>query len=224
MKAITGEKFEILAPRGESYLIRFKKSGYECRARRGLVEEGKVFDPTELLEERDSWEDCYESFINNSGKKFYAFKRKGDKIKIEFPDSGYSAEVFISNAKKGKVKDPYDRTVYGEGYLGIVDKKIPYWKPALQLWQNMMKRCYSKKDERGYFGEAFVDDRWKSFENFLNDIPKLEGFDGWIKGGKGGIKYNLDKDFYKEGNKIYSRHFCRFLPESFNKALGKKGK
>ena len=62
------------------------------------------------------------------------------------------------------------------------------------------------------------------FEDFLNDIKYLNGFQAWLNAKDGDIKFNLDKDFLKPNNKIYSRNFCCFLPENFNKAMGKKDK
>lgn len=224
-KSLSGSDYKVVGSKGTDVWIEFIESGYKCRTKRHLASSGNVYDPTDKLKKQSEWEDVNEVFTNNSGQKFTAFKKKGRKLLVEFTESGYVAEVFKENAVAGKVKDPYSISCYGVGYLGVIDTKIPYHKQAKQLWQNMLKRCYSEKDTRGYHGKAFVDSRWYSFENFLSDIKNLEGFDGWLEGSNGGhMKFNLDKDFYKKGNITYSRHFCCFLPESFNKALGKKGK
>src|SRR5690554_427151 len=225
-KNLEGQEFQIVKVKSENDItIRFIETGYECRARAHLVESGNVRDYTNLEKERTSWVPYEEEFVTNSGSKFRSFSKKGKRIRIVFDNTGYTTDVDIHNARAGKVKDPYEISVYGQGYIGIPDKSLPYWRPALQLWQNMMKRCYSDKDARGYFGKCFVDERWKCFENFLNDIKYLEGFDEWVKGSSNSFyRSNLDKDFYKQGNEIYSRHYCRFLPEGYNKSLGKKDK
>lgn len=220
--SIEGDKFKIKASAGDCYSIVFVDSGYECRARKHLVERGEVYDPTPLIEDMNSWEEYEEYFTNNAGQTFRAFAKKGNKVRIEFPNTGYVGEVYLYNARKGKVRDPYEVSLYGVGKIGDIDKEKPYWKQARQLWSNMIKRCYDPNYEEGYFGDSEVHERWHTFENFLADIPKLEGFAGWVKGHTGGLKYNLDKDFYKRGNKVYSKHLCRFLPDSFNKAMGKK--
>lgn len=222
--SVKGEEFYIFRKKGDYSFIRFLKTGYTCRAKNSLIKRGIVYDPTHFIDESDSWETIWEEYKNKKGEVFYAFKRKGKKLKIMFPQGGYVSEVFAENAKKGKVSNPYAVTTYGVGIIGIIDKSIPYWDRARQLWRNMIKRCYYDKDERGYLDKAFVDERWHLFENFLHDIPFLDGFDGWLEGGHGGIPFNLDKDFIMPGNSIYSRHLCCFLPESFNKALGKKNK
>lgn len=225
-KNFENDSYEVCRVKSEMDVsVRFLETDYECRAREHLVVSGNVRDFTKIEEERNSWEPYHEEFTTNSGDKFVSILRKGRKIKIEFESTGYFTEVYLENARQGKVKDPFSISVYGQGYMGLPDKSLPYWKPALQLWQNMMKRCYSEKDERGYLGRCQVDSRWKCFENFLTDLKGLEGFQEWMIGSVNKFySSNLDKDFYKSGNEIYSRHYCRFLPEGYNKSLGKKNK
>ena len=225
-KNLEDDSFQVVKVKSENDIhIRFIETGYECRARAHLVESGNVRDYTELEKERNSWEPYEESFVSNSGVKFKSFSKRGKRIRIVFDNTGHTVEVDIHNARAGKVKDPYEVSVYGQGCIGTPDKSLSYWRPALQLWQNMMKRCYSEKDARGYCGKCFVDERWKSFENFLNDLKHLEGFGEWVKGSENSFyQCNLDKDFYKQGNDLYSRHYCRFLPQGYNKSMGKKDK
>ena len=189
------------------------------------VTKGKAHDSVAFKAAKEAWKDCDEEFVNNSGVLFTAFAERGLKYKVVFKESGYTTEVFKANAKSGKVHDPYTKTVYGVGYLGEHDKTNKNHKQSLQLWQNMMKRCYSTKDPRGYYGRAFVSERWLCFANFYEDIKHLENYDKWICGQKSGAtKYNLDKDTVKSGNNIYSKHLCRFITEYENKSLGKLGK
>lgn len=220
-----GLEFEVVKVRGENDVyIKFLETGYECRARQHLVESGNVRDYTSKRKERSTWKPINETYTVNSGEKVLAFAKKGNKVKVKFED-GYVVEVYDVNLKAGKVLNPFSISLYGEGYMGLPDTSIPYYKQAKQLWTNMMKRCYSTNDSRGYFGRAYVDERWKSFENFLNDLKFLEGFDDWLKGHTDPyFRSNLDKDFYIEGNDVYSRFYCCFLPDGFNKSLGKKDK
>lgn len=159
-----------------------------------------------------------DSYLKKIGNRSYTM------WKIQYLSSGYITEVYESNAKKGKVKDPYKISSYGFGYLGEF-KKVPYHKQAKQLWTNMIKRCYCEKDESGYFGTAFVDERWKCFANFLEDLPTLDNFEKWLEWYETGEKYNLDKDLKYPGNKVYSREACAFVSEYENKADGaRRGK
>lgn len=220
-----GLEFKVVKVKSENDVcIKFLSTGYECRARQHLVESGNVRDYTEIQESRNTWKVCDETYTNNSGESLVAFAKKGKKRKVRFED-GYVVEVYDANLKAGKVLNPFSISLYNEGYLGLPDINVPYYKQAKQLWSNMMKRCYSTKDIRGYQGRAFVDERWKSFENFLNDIKFLEGFDEWLRGHDNVyFRSNLDKDFYIQGNETYSRFYCCFLPDGYNKSLGKKDK
>lgn len=164
-----------------------------------------------------------QSYKSNSTGNFIILKKVDkDKHLIQFLDTGTTKEAYLNNILTGKVKDQYAITVYGHGYYGDF-KKISYWKQAKQLWQNMLKRCYCHKDTKGYYGIATVDNRWKCFAFFLEDLPKLENFDKWLKGQENSEKkYNLDKDFKIPGNKIYSFEACKFVTEYENKSAGAK--
>lgn len=220
-----GLEFKVIKIKSENDVwIKFLATGYECRARQHLVESGYVRDYTDTQLERKAWKPINQVFQVNSGEKVTAFAKKGKKVKVRFED-GYVTEVYDTNLYAGKVLNPFTVSVYGYGFVGLADHSLPYYKPAKQLWNNMIKRCYSTKDERGYLGRAVVDERWKSFENFLNDLKFLDGFDDWTKGHTNPYyRSNLDKDFYIEGNDTYSRFYCCFLPEGYNKSLGKKDK
>lgn len=166
-----------------------------------------------------------EKHINNAGQELVVLKREGKVATVLFLETGGVRTANIDNVRAGKIKDLYAKSCYGVGYPGEFER-VDYWKQAKQLWQNMMKRCYSDVDPRGYKSAGvIVDPRWHCFANFLHDLPKLKNFDKWISGQKKNTeKYNLDKDTIVQDCKVYSRETCQFLPESENKALGKRGK
>lgn len=134
-----------------------------------------------------------------------SFKR----VQVKFLNTGFVRWANKDNCSAGKVRDPYAKTSYGLGCLGEGYKRVSYYKRALQLWRNVMKRCYSEKDPKGYFKKGVrVDDRWLNFSNFLQDLPLLEGFDRWLANDN----MQLDKD--RKGNgTVYSREACMFLTE-----------
>lgn len=164
-----------------------------------------------------------EKLVSNGGKEFVILEKlPKKKCLIQFTETGSVREVYIDNAIAGKVKDLYAKTVYGVGCLGEY-KKTHYWKPCLQLWRNMMKRCYSDKDDRGYkFKKGTqVEARWLCFANFLEDVPLLDNFDKWLSGGEcSNTRYNLDKDSVNPDLNIYSRYTCSFITEHDNKSAG----
>lgn len=211
-------KVEVIEEKGAKLKVRFLDTGYVRSALRHNLLKGKVKDhtleyitPTVVLNERHK---------SNSTGWFTILTKTGKRCVIQFDETGYTTEVYIDNARAGKVKDPYFRTVYGVGYLGEFDKKrYKYWKQAKQLWKNMLKRCYSDVDPKGYkkFGVT-VDERWLCFANFLEDLNSLENFDAWLENHGKPTRYNLDKDFKIPGNKVYSRDACMFVEDSLNKS------
>lgn len=203
--------------------VRFISTGAEKVVSLHNLKKGKAADPT-ITNRKEPPQQIDEIFTSNNSGDFRAVLKYGNKYLIQFLDTGYSCEVFIENAKKGKVRDPYKPSVYSRGYEGVFDKKKhPYWKQAKQLWCNMMKRCYSEKDPKGYFHKGVtVDDRWLCFANFLEDLPKLKNFSLWVNNGT--TKYNLDKDLIVRGNKVYSKELCQFITEFENKSEGSKSK
>ena len=222
-------KVEVIARKAKKLKIRFLDTGNEGWFLAYNVVAGRVRDRQEeqkiVKARQNSWVSCEKEMMSNSGLKFTAFQESPKKYKIVFDRTGYTAEVYKANADQGKVSDPYEVTLYGQGRSGLYDKSKPYWKQARLLWSNMVKRCYDPNYKGGYYGKVFVDERWKTFENFLEDLSCLENFDKWLEGqNSGGVKYNLDKDFIREGNNIYSKNLCMFLTEFQNKSLGKKGK
>lgn len=197
--------------------IKFVDSGYETWAEACNVLAGKVRDRTR--NRTHDWQPWDEDFTNNAGFGGKIISKKANKCVVQFNETGYTATVLIHNVRRGKISDPYSKTVLGIGYLGEYEL-LPYWKQAKQLWSNMMKRCYNPKDYMGYFGRCFVDARWHCFANFLTDISKLENFEMWLNASETGLKYNLDKDLKVPDNKVYSRELCMFVTEYENKSAG----
>lgn len=213
---------EVIGRKSCRLRIKFLNTGNEYWAENSKVVSGDVCDSKLKNFVENNFTPYHEEFVNNDGHKFKAISKKGSLINIVFYNTGHTATVYLQNARKGKTKDPYEPSVYGVGYTGEFCKKSnPDWKQARQLWKNMMKRCYSTKDPRGYYGHAFVSAPWYEFAKFLEDIKELDGYHNWLSGQKSdGVKYNLDKDSILEGNNIYAKSLCRFLTESENKSMG----
>lgn len=84
-----------------------------------------------------------------------------------------------------------------------------------RLWWSMLNRVYSTLNDnnRRAYRNVTVCKRWLTFSNFLEDLPKVENYDKWLKGG-----YELDKDMKQMGveNKVYSLETCIFLSHEDN--------
>lgn len=199
------------------FRVMFPDTGYTVTAHRGNIIAGKVRDHLKPFSNTiTEWEDVNEERTANNGDKFIIVKKKSHRAIIKFLETNHMCEVYYENAMAGKLKDKYRKSVHGVGYLGYPEN-VPYLKRAKQLWQNMIKRCYCKADTRGYYGRAFVDERWHCFENFVSDMKLLDNFEGWLNSDQTGIKYNLDKDLKIIDNDTYSVETCSFVLESLNK-------
>lgn len=122
--------------------------------------------------------------------------------------------------QKGNVKNPYDKSVFGIGYLGEGNYKSNNGNGLTEqykAWVAMLMRCYSLKFHEknpSYIG-CTVDERWHNFQTFAKwydenhyTIP--------------GQKIDLDKDILVKGNKVYSPEACIFTPSAINKLFLKR--
>ena len=99
-------------------------------------------------------------------------------------------------------------------------------KKVYQKWQSMLYRCYNEeyhKTEKGknYIG-CTVCDRWLILSNFVEDVPKIDGYDEeqFLNG-----ELELDKDKKNDtDNKGYFMKYCTWLPKPENHGLAMKGK
>ena len=164
-----------------------------------------------------SYKDCVGKVCKSkSSGDFKILKCNGAKnVEIQFSQTGYKTTVPLGSIRNGYVKDPYLPSVYGVGILGT---KYPTAINGVQtkeynLWQHMLKRCYSDKYQKKYptYKGCEVSDKLKSYEYFYEWCNKQIGFSnrGW----------HLDKDLLIKGNKVYSESTCVFIPQEINTVL-----
>lgn len=140
--------------------------------------------------------------------------KKNGRYKVQFLSNGYITEGNRPNIKRGEVRNSYKASIANVGILGEPNKSVYYYEKAYGLWYNMISRCYKEKNlyYKHYGGKGiFVRGKWKCFEEFLNDLPKINGFSKWINNPN---EYDLDKDYF--GSNCYSLETCRFLPRKEN--------
>lgn len=115
---------------------------------------------------------------------------------------------------KGNVRNPFDRTVYGVGFIGEGE-----YKPSnnrkdtrqYKTWSSMIKRCYNERyiEKNHTYKGCSVAEEWHNFQNFAKwydeNYYEIEG-----------EVMCLDKDILVKGNKIYSPETCVFVPHSIN--------
>ena len=146
-----------------------------------------------------------------------------DDIDIEFIDEFHyiKEHQIYSNFKSGSVKNPYDRTICGVGYIGVGEYKTgtdTKHTEEYQNWTCMIRRCYDEKlKERysAYYGDCFVCDEWHNFKNFARwwneNIYRV-----------GTERMHLDKDILFDGNRMYSPNTCVISPQRINMLFMKK--
>lgn len=114
----------------------------------------------------------------------------------------------------GEVKNVYDKSVFGVGFIGegIYKPSINSRDRAQYLcWSGMMERCYSLrcKEKQPAYHNCRVDEEWHNYQNFAHWYDEnyyvIEG-----------QRMELDKDILVKGNKVYSPSTCVFVPGSIN--------
>ena len=140
-------------------------------------------------------------------------KLKNPYRKIKFRDSrGYECIVGTANMCSGTVKNPYDKTFLGIGYLG---ECISLDKSIYSLWASMMNRCYNEHylKNRPTYVNAKVHDDWHNFSNFQSWVIKTKPDN--IK------NISLDKDLlnFKSNSKLYHEDKCLWVTREINNSI-----
>lgn len=163
--------------------------------------------------------------INNFGSEIMIIEyRKYSDIDVYFPEYNWTAKgVQYRNFKNGNIKCPYERRIYGVGYLGEGKYKAydKNGKPTkcYTTWKSMLRRCYDPK-----FHEK--EPTYKGCE-VVKDLLNFQNFGYWYENNYYEIeneKMCLDKDILNKGNKIYSPENCVFVPQRINVLFTKSDK
>ena len=149
--------------------------------------------------------------------------RKALDIDVYFPKYDWTAKnIQYSKFKKGSVVCPYEKRVYGVGYIG--EGKYKTYEngkdtKCYKVWNSMLERCYSDKFHKRSptYINCEVFNEWLNFQNFAEWYAKnyyeVEG-----------ERMALDKDILVKGNKIYSPENCIFVPQTINNLFTKGDK
>lgn len=171
------------------------------------------------------------NFIDRTGEEYSTNEGYSIKIieyfdcencTIQFTDGTLIKNTRYDHIKKGQIRNPFHKSVYGVGYTGI--GRHSKWDGKKRMkkyekWSGILERCYSEKCQikfSSYVG-ALVCEEWKCFQNFGDWFEcnfDSETMQGWA----------LDKDILVKGNKIYSPETCCFVPQEINNLLTKASK
>lgn len=149
--------------------------------------------------------------------KIIRYGNSGD-IDVEFLDDFHYVKEHQTyvNFKRGSIKNPYDRTVYGIGYIGVgkynvAKNESDNWKLRYSVWRNILGRVYCEKTGHRHkaYAECEVCEEWHNYQNFSE----------WYETNMyqvGTEKMQIDKDILYPGNKVYSPDKCLIVPQSIN--------
>lgn len=142
------------------------------------------------------------------------YKLRSD-IRIKFLDKyGYEMNTTYQNFKIGQIKNPYDRTTFGVGYVGIgkyFTKSNDFEYYMYETWRKMFERCYDEKtrlDHKSYI-DCLVANEWHCFQDYAEWYV-----DNFYQVGT--ERMHVDKDILFKNNKIYSPNTCIIVPQRIN--------
>lgn len=149
--------------------------------------------------------------------------RNCDNIVVEFQDQ-YKCQKNTTyvNFRRGQVKNPYDKTACGVGYIGegkYITKENGRSTKLYSCWVHMIERCYYEKNRnlhQSYYGTCSVCDEWLNFQVFAK----------WHEDHsyKVNERLHVDKDIMFPGNKVYSPDKCILVPQRINELFTYKPK
>ncbi len=86
--------------------------------------------------------------MNNANQKYkvvQVFREMNRyKYRIHFLKTGYGRVVEKVEMKRGKIKDKFEKSVFGVGYMGNV--KMTDHKKEYSVWSGMLERCYHPRE------------------------------------------------------------------------------
>lgn len=152
--------------------------------------------------------------INNKGTLMKIIKDTGSSVVVEFQDlHKYRMSTIYRNFEKGEIKNPYDITVFGTGYLGegkyLTRKNKNKMTQEYVSWTGILSRCYYNQEKYpAYFGICSVCDEWLEFQKFAKwfDENKYECEE----------RLHVDKDILNPDCKEYSPENCLLVPQRIN--------
>ena len=155
-----------------------------------------------------------EKYTTNEGYEVEITKYiSNGEVEVTF-ENGFKVECQFIRIKKGKIKNPYHKSVHGVGFFGAgnyrsINDKISI--KSYKTWTCMIKRCYDKKeqDRTPTYKGVTVCEEWHNFQNFAEWFENNfnpEYMESW----------HLDKDIICNDCKIYSPDTCCFVPHEIN--------
>ena len=154
---------------------------------------------------------------NNFGSeiKITNYRNTND-IDVYFPKYNYTCKHnTYDNFVNGRIKCPYEKRVYGHGYIGVGKYNYLEHKDIYSRWSHMLCRSYDEKYhlEKPSYKDCEVCNEWLNFQAYAKwheqNYYQIEG-----------EVMALDKDLFGNSKiKIYSPKTCCFLPMKINSVI-----
>lgn len=170
---------------------------------------------TLTLIEKNRMNKLGEEAVNNDGDLMKIIEYNGCcNVLIEFQDEyKFHMRVEYNNFKRGTVKNPYHKLLYGRGYIGVGQYQQTINRKSTReydMWRRMFDRCYSGKYPA--YNDCEVCEEWWNFQNFAKwyiehyyEIPDQV--------------MQIDKDWLHIGNRLYCPEYCCIAPHLINACL-----
>ena len=136
--------------------------------------------------------------------KIIAYRNSED-IDIEFLDDHHYIKEHNNyhNFKIGQVKNPYDRDLYGVGYIGVGNYMAfenGKMSPQYRAWSGMLERCYSYPKKYPAYVPCNVCDEWHDYQVCAE----------WFDENKYDVneRLHIDKDILFPNRNLYSPPTC----------------
>lgn len=119
----------------------------------------------------------------------------------------------VSHSRIEEFLDPMHRSAFGVGYIGI-GVKSHHEKKAYETWKGMFHRCYHEEwlEKCPTYRGCEVAEEWHCFQDFLPWFNENYPFEHE----NADYRWELDKDTFSKGCKLYSKDTCCFLPQPLN--------
>lgn len=148
---------------------------------------------------------------------------ENDRIIVQFQDEyKHEKEVHWNNFKRGTIKNPYDRSIWGVGYIG--EETEPHCIkgvciPSFGAWTNMIERCYADnlRHKHPAYKDCIMCDEWHNYQNFRKWYDENIYY-------VNNERMHIDKDILFKENNLYSPYTCLIVPQRINMIFMKKPK
>lgn len=155
--------------------------------------------------------------INSKGTQMQIIGyRSNNDIDIQFLDDFHYVKEHqtYSNFKNGYIKNPYDRTLCGIGYIGVGNhmarnSNTHKLERIYQVWAALIDRCYHNKEKYpAYYDKCEICEEWHNYQKFADWYKENEyQCDG---------RLHIDKDILNPNCNLYSPENCLLVPQRIN--------